>query len=351
MADLGRLSDFLVNLCARSGRMSGGQVALKYQDEALESVTFGYSVHGYSLTDRHVFNVWCATKPLVAAIFLAEIERSGHSIHGSVGEIVDVSESLNGISWVSILNHSAGLVRPNLFEVSFRGDVRRTEELAQECVPTSTDGYSDFVGSALLVLACEELTSKTFAELWREFLRGTGLDLHMMLELGPDQLGSPLEKVGFYVLLHQDRLIPLMHDAIRSIGKVRSGAFGGYSSATGLCLFYDLVGSVLRGNSHPMMPSRQLLSESLTLNRGDKVDDVLGRSCDFAGGFMINLSHHDFGDMPMNAFGHSGVLGSPFGFHDPSSGLSAGVVLNGFAPSPRELREAREEIIGLFYEL
>lgn len=62
---------------------------------------------------------------------------------------------------------------------------------------------------------------------------------------------------------------------------------------------------------------------------------------------MVGLEGHAFGNaLGSHSIGHSGIMGSPFGFHDPGSRVSAAVIVNGLQPDQSDLDYLRRYSYG-----
>ena len=95
-------------------------------------------------------------------------------------------------------------------------------------------------------------------------------------------------------------------------------------NARGLCEFYRLVGLVLRGHRLGSFPTPEFLNDAVDNHRRIRShDETLHKQCGFAAGFMTDLADHGYGStISPDAIGHTGLVGSPFGFYDPKRRLA-----------------------------
>ena len=341
------LRGLLENLCSEGIYATGVQAAVVAgPDRPVMSFSVGENVPGYPLTPSHLFNVWCASRPILVCAFLRAAERSQLRPEDSVGAVLrDVGSHLDGLTWASVLNHSAGIVSPSLLDASLMS-TRPAIDLALRAVPTGEPGYSDFVLNVLLVRAIEELSGESASAQLGRSLQAQGLANAVKFGLGPAEMEAPLERIGFYTYGLPASPVPLYHDGIEAVACHHRDLFGAYASASGLARFYALLGSVASGRVEPGMPSPATLATWLGFRRGVEYDSVLRRDCDFACGLMMDLEQHAFGvSLSPNSFGHSGLMGSPFGFHDPETELSGAIILNGLQPGHWDLDYLRPLLV------
>lgn len=337
----------LDELCAEGLYARGIQASVAVgQEGVVTSLAVGENVPGHPLTSDHLFNVWCASRPILVCTFLREAELAGIVPDQPVGSVVrEVGPELAAVSWCSALCHRAGLTSPSLLEASLM-PTSVAIRMALEARPTGHPGYSDFVLNVLLVKAIEALTGYSADVAIARHLEGLALTDLIKCGLDSDDLSDPLSHIGFYTYGLPGQPVPLYHDAIESVACRHRDLFGLYASAEGLARWYWSLGSAILGRDMPAMPSRSELDRWLSCRRGDQFDYVLQRECDFACGLMVNLHGHAFGDdVGSSSVGHSGVMGSPFGFFDPDRNLAAAVIVNGLQPGQTDLDYLRPLLV------
>src|SRR6202043_1272072 len=89
--------------------------------------------------------------------------------------------------------------------------------------------------------------------------------------------------------------IPLLMELADSVCSDARPANGIYATMRGLGRFYAEIGRVLAGRSDYTMIKRDVMSRFVTPAAPSAYDRVLGRTCSYGLGFMVNLSEHQFG--------------------------------------------------------
>jgi CubicO group peptidase (beta-lactamase class C family) len=318
-----------------SGHLAGYQVSVRRADRAVDAAG-GDTGLGCPVAVDTVFNVWCAAKPLVALNCTLAFRSAGVSLDGPLAVLdLGLPEWSSGLTPRQILNHDHPHPGPNALDVALErvGEVT-LEDLLQE-VDDQAPGYSEIAGWWLLVSAARRLTGRcpvAEGELRFEGIRGRFLDR--------DEFRAHRDQIGVYVGASG---VPMLQDTIWSVVGGGGDDLVSLASARGLADFYRWT---LRCDG----AHREVLTDHLVHGGAARWDSTLSRRCRFAGGFMVDLSDHDFGDaVSSDAYGHLGWLGSSFGFADPAEGIAAAVVTNAFR-SPDEQAAIRPDLVAAVYE-
>jgi CubicO group peptidase (beta-lactamase class C family) len=170
--------------------------------------------------------------------------------------------------------------------------------------------------------------------------------------LGGVAYGERREDIGVYFAGLPHDPTPLLHDRVRSVAADCSPALGGYSTMADLHRWYSALLRVLNGERGiPGMPQPDTLSEVLGLRRGHTYDATLSRDCDFAAGFMVDLTHHNFGrHIADTAIGQAGWLGTSWAWADPTHAVAAAFLINGVPTAMDDVDLLRRRINDTLYE-
>ena len=314
------------------------------------AVAVGEKCTGTRLDTESVFSTWCATKPVLSLVLLAELERAGFEIESAtIGDVLAPSRSaechLGAERVASVLNHELGLVEPSLLAASLM-PVSQAILAARGSVRADQPAYSEFVYAVLVSDMIEALAGRAAVDVLSDMTEANGLKNALTFTPEIGSLESRLARIGFYIHGLPERRVPSYFDALPTMMSERRDLFGGYASASGLCSFYALFGSALEGSSAVGFPSPDYLLRALRCNRARVVTDpVLDRQCDFAAGFMIDLPRHGFVGLSERSYGHSGLRGGPFGFYDSSAGLAVACIPNGMHSTQRDIERVRSRIL------
>jgi hypothetical protein len=137
----------------------------------------------------------------------------------------------------------------------------------------------------------------------------------------------------------------MLSDAVPEFLEAFDPAVGAYSNAGDLARYWNQVGEAIAEDSTVGLPG--ILAAQARQRRGPTFDSGLDRICDFGLGVMVNLSQHwDGVQLSSRSIGHSGYLGTSFGFHDPDLGVSVGCIVLGIKDGVAAIRRARPRLIG-----
>lgn len=314
-------------------------------------IAAGRQVPGRKMTSELIFNLWCASKPVVACAFIALADELAINSETRLGHLIDgIPEELAAVRWGAVLNHNAGLERPGLFDANLN-PVEVAESWALSIRPDPTPAYSEFVYNVLLAVAIEKMSGREADAFLGGFVRTLGLEGQLVFSVKEHVLSRPLDTLGFYIYGLPSAEIPLYHDATPIVARLSRARYGAYGSASGLCGFYRSVGRVLQGETVAGLPLPASMRRWLGETRGEVFDPVLQRTCDFGAGLMVNLRQHGFGQgLSKSSLGHAGLHGCAFGFHEPERALSVGAIFNGMVMSDEGADARRTELIGFVLE-
>jgi CubicO group peptidase (beta-lactamase class C family) len=323
------------------------QVAVRGTGSSISFAT-GEMVPGVSVHADTLFSVHCATKPILALAVGMLVDEHGVDLGAEVREVVSPSSPFSEcrFSVWSVLDHVAPLARPSLTEINLMPPEAWPDAL-REGVQARARGYSEFASQALLADVVEWVTGSPASTVVREAVLGPiGLADRVFYGFRGRETRLAHAKRGLYVRGLPVAQLPMLHDWSPHQTMLDRMCLGGYTSAEALADLYEAVGRVHSGQRVPGLPVPSTLSVMLK-RRSDRRDDpVLGRHCRFAGGFMVELHDHGYGDtLRAGSFGHSGLLGSSFGFYDSESGVSGAVITNGLNRTHLDLDFVRTRLV------
>lgn len=312
------------------------------------SIARGDLAVGVPVSQRSLFSVHCGSRPLLAMTATGLLEEADLNVKTRVSDLVAQSSPFANCDFrfCDVLTHSAPLAAPRLIEVNLTPVTQHTE-LLKTGLAQQEYGYSDYSAQMLFAAVIEHLSGVGAREhLERAVLKPMGLLDEIKLGFTEEELERDATRIGFYTQGLPTTSRPMLCDRSPHLACLDRVALGAYASADGLASFYQGIGMVLNGGSIPGLPScaslRTLLAES-----GPVVwHEDLRREGSFAAGFMVNLASHGFGSaLGDQSFGHAGFMGTSYGFHDPTSGVSGGVVTNGLHSSPTDLDYLRSRLV------
>jgi CubicO group peptidase (beta-lactamase class C family) len=315
--------------------MTAAQVAAVGPDGRLCELACGEA--GGGVDNSTLFRAYCALKPITAIAIAQLVEQGRLDLDRPLGEMLPEFESLKraDIALRHVLNHTAGLhelrgFESELIEVSKRDAVvRRLAPPADWRVGVDA-GYGEVAGWHLLGTLIEATTGGDL----RAHLRSSVLDpigMHdTYIGMTDDDYDAVRDRIGLNYDLRSQRAFPMLIERTRRTCTDVNCAYGGYTTAHDLAVFYSRLLARLNGGADDALPSRQLLRNFCTDARPHSYDVVLERKCGFGLGFMVDLGVHYFGTTcSRDSFGHGGWLGAAFGFADPRDDIAVGVILNG----------------------
>lgn len=351
-----RTSALLAELVDEGIACTGLQARASVGGTVVLDVALGTALPPLAMTTTTVHNVWCATKPIVALGAALLVEQGTLDVDEPLEErLVDhVGLRGSGIRLADVLNHSAGLVQPSALVLRTTPREQR-HGLALTASPRR-DGtrpvtaYSEYMGGEVVTALIESATGRRATSYLRErVLEPLGLrDTHFRLADGT--YDEVRDRIGVYVAgLPVDR-VPLLHDRVRSVAADASPALGGYTTMGDLHQWYAQLVEVLTGARRDGFPGPDTVAALLRRRRGHVHDPVLGRACDFAAGFMVDLHHHGFGRrISPAAVGHAGWLGTSWAWADPACGVAAAFLVNGMPTSADDITFLRGRVTDALY--
>ena len=337
----------LESLCVEGIDALGAQLAVSVDGCVPVCATVGLQVGNRPLRDRHLFNVWCASKPVSAVVMLRLLEGAGLSLDLPLNAAGEQFDGPPMVTLGRLLNHSCGLRHPNMAEANL---MKWTEAVAAaRALRTEVlfDVFSEFSSAVIVADLIDVLSGATARSAEQQLLDDNSLADDIVYGVSEKALNEPLEHIGFYLLGLPTMARPLYCDALPTMSQRNRRVLGAFANARGLCGFYRLVGQALRGKSPTGFPSSEYLQDALTTHRRARAfDETLQKDCSFAAGFMVDLSDHGYGTtIGPEAVGHTGLMGSPFGWYDPQRRLAASAILNGMASGVQDSDYWRPRIV------
>ena len=340
-------AEWLESLCAEGIDALGAQLAVSVDGCVPVCATVGLQLGERILRDRHLFNVWCATKPVSAVVLLRLLEDAGLSLGLPLSAAGEQFSGPRSITFGRLLNHSCGLRHPSMVEANLMKWTEAVAAARARRTDVPFEAFSEFSSAVIVADLVGALSGAAEPSAEQQLLDDNGLDDDIVYGVSDEALTEPLEHIGFYLLGLPTHARPLYCDALPSMSKRNRRVLGAFANARGLCGFYRLVGQALRGERPPGFPTSEYLHDALTSHRRTRAfDETLQKDCAFAAGFMVDLSDHGYGaTVGSEAVGHTGLMGSPFGWYDPQRRLAASAILNGMASGVQDSDYWRPRIV------
>ena len=337
----------LSDMCEERIYATGAQLAVSVDGSISVSEAVGAQLTSRPLSDAHLFNVWCASKPVPAVILMGLLENAGLSLDAPLSTTNPdhgyAIESTVG----SVLSHSCGLRHPDLVTANLMPwDDALMAARSQKDIP-SVSAFSEFTASVIISDLIEAVSGQETETVLNDFLKSHGLRADATFRISDEALQRPLDHLGFYITGLPVLARPLYSDALACIAQQHRDVMGAYMNARGLCEFYRLVGLVLRGHRLGSFPTPEFLNDAVDNHRRIRShDETLHKQCGFAAGFMTDLADHGYGStISPDAIGHTGLVGSPFGFYDPKRRLAVAAIVNGMTADFQDSDHWRPKLI------
>lgn len=323
--------------------------AIQLSGRGLKS-NFDISVGDY-LTDRAVrsnslFNVVCATKPVVATLTIAVIEQAGLNPRAPVRGLVARESIFSEMqcSFTDVLAHRGTLAGIGLLEVNMTPIDQRPSALVRG-MKRARPGFSEVLSQAVCKDIVEELTDRRAGEVFRDALRRLGLNDEVVLNVTADVAAGIAGRVAYYVArLESGRGFPLLSPGSPHVLEQDRILLGGYASAAGLANFYRIIGNVHRGETRSDLPSPSLFRSIVDGPRGGPFSDASASGSSYVAGMSVGLDKANYGVSHL-AFGQVGFLGMSAGMYNPESHTAFAFVANGAHDDPASVEPLRAALV------
>jgi CubicO group peptidase (beta-lactamase class C family) len=336
----------------------GAQVAVRHRGVPVLDLARGRSGTGRPLDARTIFRVYCSIKPVLTVAVARHVAEGRIDLDEPLADALDRPTRLPlDVTPRTVLTHTAGLHRTAAVSMEMLPEARRDEVVASSVPPTGwrvgrDAGYSEYAGWQLLGW----LVADVAGEPLRDHLRTTVLDplgLHdTFVGMTDEEYDRVAPRIGLNHEFDGDRMFPMVMERSRRLASETNPAHGGYTNASDLATFYDRLRAHLAGTDDPALPDADVLAAFCRTARPATYDVVLGRECEYGLGFMTSLAGHSFGEeCGPESFGHSGNVGTSFGFTDPRAELAVGVVFNGLGGSDSAFLQRRLLVHAIYADL
>lgn len=318
-------------------------------DVAGEQDDFLYRSHlGVDRGSDTLFNVWCAGRPFISALVGVLSDAGKIDLDRPVREYLpDWPHQKFDYSTADVLNHSAPLAAPSIAEVNLY-PVSQRAALLEKGLGLCSAGYSDYASVVLLKRLIESVTGSPAIEVFAdEVLKPLGVERSVRFGFDRDGLLSEAHRIGCYLVGLPIESVPLLHDRSPLVACAEQVCGAAYVSAHALCKVYSALGAALAGLPVLGAPRPETMVKLLSM-RGPALlpPDNPNRSGAWSGGFMVQLGDHGYGrHLSQDSFGHSGLLGASFGYHDPLTRVSVAVIMNGLQFDSLAIDFVRQRII------
>jgi CubicO group peptidase (beta-lactamase class C family) len=330
----------LIDQQLASGAYAGLQAYVSRGAVALLSLGAGVSGPGRAMTSETIHNLYCLTKPIIAAAVAIVFERRGLSFDVPLTQYSPrLAGVLDGspITLRHVLGHTAGLHEPTAPALMLSPRAVRMRHLE---APAPAAGwqvgvdraYSEVQGWNVLRTLIEDVEHSSLTDVTRQsvLLPLRIRDLCFAVE---DCEWAAIEpRIGVHYDCAAGTFKPMVHQLLRKYCSDASLAvIGGHGTMEALGRFYEAVLRCVGGELVWGLPSPALMREMVTSDGHVGFDPIVQRELGFGLGFMTDLSSGWTACVGTAAFGHLGLLGTSVAFADPELGLVVAIMGNTFA--------------------
>ncbi len=284
--------------------------------------------HGVRSDSR--FCTYCAAKPLLAMGIAAAVDEGELSWNDFVGDLLPGANEVTARRTVrSLLDHTAGVLRPSAVETTVLPGSRRLEAALDQVprvLPAGSSAYSEAAAWVLAGAVLESAVGQTAAVYVTDRVLRP-LDLVDEFDLGVTAATDG--KFRMNVSVRGGRRWPLLLERTASLDWSTNPGYGGRASTRGLVGLASEVLRALNGKGAVLGTSvaRDLITPGYTT-----FDTVWDRPCSFGLGWLVGLDEHRFGRaIPATAFGQVGLVGMTALWAVPEVGYAAGYHINGLS--------------------
>lgn len=301
--------------------------------------------------DAPVHPTYCLTKPVLVLALGHLLDAGLVELDAEVGPLVG-ADLPGGLTLAHLLAHQAGLGEPRAYLWRMTPPAARAALLAGSPPPeVGRPAYSEVRAWQLLGTLVSRLAGRPLADHLEAAVLGP-LDI-ADLAVTPARAARARRARVLEVPLAglPGPAVPLLTEALPVTLADADACCVGYSSASAAGRLYGALRRALGGASVPGLPSGAALGALLRARRPREHDEVLGRSCAFAGGFMVDLVDHAVtAKASSDAFGHSAGLTPSLAMADPDADLALALYVDGATLDPAAIDGPRRSLTAAVYE-
>jgi CubicO group peptidase (beta-lactamase class C family) len=362
MADFARTLERLEYELEEMQFTRGAQVAVDYRGERVFDVGLGDAGFGDTVTQEHLFRVYCTIKPVLAVAVAKLVDAGALDLDEPLEpRLPDVTLLRNGVTLQHVLTHTAGLHTLQGIPMEMTPPERRRRVIEKARLPAPWRvgvgaAYSEYAGWTIMGWVVEDVTGEPLREHLRaQLLDPLGLD-DTFIGMTAEDYRRVLPRLGVNHDMRGLQSFPMLFERTERVCTETNPAHGGYTTARDLARFYRALLDRLADEgdqaTDDALPASDVLDEFCSTVRAPVYDEVLDRVCPFGLGFMTELDQHAFGDAcSPSSFGHSGNVGASFAFADPERDLAVGVVFNGLIGHDAAFLRRRALLRALYLDL
>lgn len=380
----------------------GAQLSVSHDGSSVD-LAFGRGGPDLACRPDTVWRLYCAAKPVVAlAVVLLAVEGR-IDLDRPVGEQLASQQLPDGplasghVTPRQLLDHTAGLHQLHGFGVGALAADLRHRQVTTLRPPGGWDpgrhaGYSEYAAWHILGLLLDA-AGGSVPDLLRTRVTEPMAAGEIWFAMDHQRYDDLYPRLGVPYDLRQPQPTPLLAHRLRRPCTELNTAYGAYGTARGLCTLYrsmldagrpahadtavsgeagtprgigdasggigdaargidDAAGGI--GDAVGWVVDRASVARAVETTvahrRGRRPDEVLGRSCDFGLGVMVDLASHGFEpDVSPESFGHTGFHGTVVGFADPAVDLAVGLVCNGIVGGDLGVHTRRNAVLRALY--
>ena len=337
---------------------TGAQLYVSRHGTTVANLAIGSDGLGRPITCSTRFNLYCASKPLIAMAIGVLVDELELSFIDRLCNVLDdpLPRRVGQVTIGQLLDHTAGVHQTTalaalMWPLSSRWERTRKLDVAPGWAVGRDAAYAEFAHWELLARSVEALTGIDHRTYVRDRVLGPmGLRDSVVFGTSAEADIEPLlETIGVNVAMHYTYgPVPLLVERTERCIRESPAGFGAYASMSSLGRLYEQLAAAIDGTE--TVVSRETLRALTTTQRSRRWDDSMKRDCAWGYGFMTDLADHAYGKRcSPYSFGHSGQAGASFAMCDPVYGVVVAVLFNGVIDSETAVDFRRPMLMASIY--
>jgi hypothetical protein len=315
---------WLAERIADGALFSGAQVSVVHAGRVVVDLAVGRDGAGSAVRPSTQFRVYCAAKPLLAAVVCRAAERGVIDRNRSLATFhPGIAGPVGNVLIDDVLHHQTPFTQPTGFGSVFIPNGTRTAAIVSMCESAlrqaRPNGYGEVAGWLLLSQAVAWAAGERWTTLVTDLCDDGRIDTsEVSLDAETLRFKQRRGQVGLNVSQREGRVLPLLGERDPSLSERLDGpGFGPACSMRFLAAFlHDAV--VRRGYGDP------------DRGRVVRADPTYRRDLTFSDGLMVGPDTLGISDLwPADVVGQNGIGGMTIGFASRSLDLAVGIHLNG----------------------
>ena len=341
-----RVDELLGVMCRDAVYCTGAQVFVWTPSDGQFEACFGTDHRGAPMRVDHLHSTFCVSKPILPLTLAALVDRGLVNFDCSVGDLVGwVPRSIASVSIRELLTHNAGMLRPSAVEWRLASRADQSRLLLKSTAQRGVAAHSDISAWVFAEQIVEAAVQAPVAEHVRStLLHPLGLSSAIVY---PGHPGAEVEvdRIGVSMAGLPVQRIPMLSELLPAELYRARPAHGALTTASAIGRILRYVYESAQLSLSDRKAGSPAIADLLAMRRGHRYDQGIGRECDFAGGFMCDMSHHLMSSrFSPESFGYSSGYANAFGVLDLNLEVVMSVMLNGAMLDPESLALTRRTV-------